>query len=244
MRSSAATSSTRISCRSGSRTGTPTAQRAVVEHLDRYLSLAEFAELPHPGDYRTLERMAAAAVHIFDATTFDLANRLPEATLERLLRLLRVSRGQCPQLLRLMAAMVRVDSTVVPIERHQTVIVRSLDYFRAELAPALTLKALTAAACFDRRAAGAGADDDDDRLPQSVLALVSLLATCCEGDGRNANRAICAQLIPLQTLVRVLEAPHAPLLRRLPFLRFMLWVYTVKPVKVKPVKVMTCESDR
>eukprot|EP00054_Salpingoeca_dolichothecata_P021398 m.136903 g.136903 ORF g.136903 m.136903 type:complete len:2486 (+) comp23973_c0_seq1:94-7551(+) len=175
-------------------------QRRLFERLDFILNIG-VAE----------EEMALAVAEVFTGNK-DLCLGIKESQIHTVLKLLaknNQANNKTPSLLYTLQAIVKVEEINLPLKRNQNFVMKYLSQYRSRVLLLMDNAALQ----------GPNSVDVDYHTQ-----IVDLLATLAEGENRFIE-SVCQTIFSIEDVLQVLTHRSIPLPRKIPYLRFLLWVY-------------------
>ncbi|XP_061178320.1 inositol 1,4,5-trisphosphate receptor type 2-like [Saccostrea echinata] len=133
----------------------------------------------------------------------------------KIMTLVSIHKEDVPQFLDLLNAIVKVEELDLPLKRNQSFVMQYFMQYRSDIAQVID-------------------QDEGARLQvltntgrpelQYLISMVDVLATCAEGENRHIE-SICQTIFSIRDLLKILTNQIISNNFKLPFLRFLLWVY-------------------
>ncbi|XP_025079753.1 inositol 1,4,5-trisphosphate receptor type 3-like [Pomacea canaliculata] len=157
---------------------------------------------------------AQCLTEVFAGNT-DACTKVTSQQIHRVVTLAAQHRDHAPQLLDLLASVVKVQELQLPVKRNQGLVMTYFLQYRADLAAILDQPPDVRESILTSQ---------DSKQLHYFLAMVDLLASCAEGDNQYIA-SICQTIFSIPELLRVLNNPAIRNSSKRPFLRFLLCVY-------------------
>ncbi|EGD74759.1 inositol 1,4,5-trisphosphate receptor type 3 [Salpingoeca rosetta] len=147
--------------------------------------------------------------------------------LEQIMELLRDHTCEAPNLLALLAAVVKAEELDLPLKRNQDMIVRFLMEYRDIIITPAYIDDESSAEINEKRLALLREEfpsADELKLRTYHCNIVRLLAGCAEGENKYIE-SMCQTIFSIEEILQVLEDDLIDPLFKGPYMEFLLWVY-------------------
>eukprot|EP00039_Didymoeca_costata_P011469 m.161015 g.161015 ORF g.161015 m.161015 type:complete len:2636 (+) comp15183_c0_seq1:24-7931(+) len=201
--------------------GNPSIQSLLFHHLDVILKTK--------GEASGWENeMGLCVAEIFNASRETCLN-VSEHHVEEMVEIVARLQKQVPGMLEALTAIVKLEDVNIPLKRNQDIIIKSLMKHRQEVIAVAFIDDQSSPAVNAKRTdllRGDGSKNDktDRALLKYHLALVSLLASCAEGENEFIE-SVLQTVFTVSELVETLSDPQILPDRKSAYMRFLLWVY-------------------
>lgn len=196
----------------------PPVQQLLFDNIEKMLN--------HPREGEWQNDMAFCLAEAFTKNK-TLCLSIRSEHLEMIMGLLREKTQDAPQLLSLLAAVVKAEELDLPLKRNQDMIVRFLMEYRSLIIAPAHIDDNSDAAINEARLALLREEfpsDADLRLRQYHCGLVQLLAGCAEGENKYIE-SMCQTIFSIEEILEVLEDELINPLFKGPYMEFLVWVY-------------------
>ncbi|OAF68196.1 hypothetical protein A3Q56_04063, partial [Intoshia linei] len=121
----------------------------------------------------------------------------------------------CPELLKVLNACVKVEELDLPLKRNQSLVIKYFMAFRQKIAKLIDVDN-------DQRVNILKGDNKQEKM--YLVELIDLLATCAEGENKFIE-SICQTIFTVDDILNILLDPDIKNYIKMPFIRFLQWVY-------------------